>query len=84
MEIGFDASSLEDEILGQPRAERVQVLSLALQSLDEIVRLLLHVHQAQVVENECHFVLHLCIKQTKQNENVAFPGIKSLIKIKTS
>ena len=59
MEVGLNAGPLEDEVLGQPAAERVELLAFARQRLDEVVRLLLHVHQAQVVEDEGHLVLDL-------------------------
>ena len=59
MEVGLNAGPLEDEVLGQPAAERVELLAFARQRLNEVVRLLLHVHQAQVVEDEGHLVLDL-------------------------
>jgi hypothetical protein len=59
MKIWLDASAFENEVLGQPAAESVELLTLALENLYQVVGLLLHVHQAQVVENERHFVLHL-------------------------
>jgi hypothetical protein len=59
VKVWLDASSFENEILSEPTAESVELLSLAGQRLDEVVRLLLHVHQAQVVENKRNLVLNL-------------------------
>jgi hypothetical protein len=59
VKVWLDAGSLEHEVLGQPAAVRVDLLALALQRVDQVVRLLLHVHQAQIVEDEGDLVLHL-------------------------
>ena len=59
MKVGLNASTLEHEVLRQPAAEGVQILTLALESLDQIIRFLLNVRQTQVVEDERDFVLNL-------------------------
>jgi len=59
VKVWFNAGTLEHEILRQPTAEGVQILTLTLESLDQVIRFLLNVRQTQVVEDERNFVLNL-------------------------
>ncbi len=59
MKVRLNAGALENEVLRQPTAEGVQILTLALEGLNQIIRFLLNVRQTQVIKDERYFILDL-------------------------